>query len=153
MSGDLQASYLITVSCMEPCMPLIAWKDDYSVNNEILDNHHKELFRIINELYDDCLNVDNVNCLGPKLDDLVSYSKYHINAEEQFMKDKGYKDYENHIVLHSQFVRKINDVYVNYPQNELEASRDLIIFLGNWILNHIIKEDLKYSQQAISPYL
>ena len=126
-------------------MPLFIWYKKYSVNNEELDNHHKALFNIINRLYDNCLGKDNPNCLDPIIVELVSYSDYHFSAEEQYMKSKGYKDIEKHIIEHRAFRCKTAELQQVVNRNDFEVTKELIAFLGNWLLHHVMEEDKKFS--------
>jgi len=126
-------------------MVLFTWYKKYSVNNEELDNHHKVLFNTINKLYENCLGTDSPNCLEPIIDELVSYSKYHFSAEEQYMKSKGYKDTEKHIIEHRAFTQKTGELQQVVNKNDFELTKELIVFLGNWLLHHVMEEDKKYS--------
>jgi hemerythrin len=126
-------------------MPLFTWYNKYSVNNEELDNHHKTLFNIFNKLYDNCLQVENVNCLGPIIDELISYSNYHFTAEEQYMADKGYKDRDTHILMHRDFSLKALQMLQVDNKNDHELTKELIVYLGNWLLHHVLEEDKKIS--------
>ncbi len=51
-------------------MALFTWYNKYTVNNEELDNHHKKLFNIFNKAYENCLHVEDVNCMNPFIDEL-----------------------------------------------------------------------------------
>jgi hemerythrin len=126
-------------------MSLFTWKDDYSVHVEELDNHHKALFDIVNRLYENCLDVDNVNCLDPILDELISYSKYHFSVEEQYMTYTGFGEVQRHTVMHRAFARKMLGLRQQTDKNDLEQTKELIVFLGNWLLHHVLEEDKRYT--------
>jgi hemerythrin len=126
-------------------MSLFIWYKTYSVNNEELDNHHKALLDIINRLHDNCFGKDNTNCLDPIVEELVSYSSYHFTAEEQHMRNIGYKDIERHIVEHNEFAQKILRLQQVVNKNDFELTKELIVYIGNWICNHVLVKDKKYS--------
>ena len=126
-------------------MELFTWYKKYSVNNEELDNHHKALFDILNRLYANCLGKDNPNCLDPIVEELVSYSKYHFSAEEQYMKDIGYRDIDKQIVEHRAFTDRALQLQQVVDKNDFELTKELIVFLGNWLLHHVMEEDKKFS--------
>lgn len=129
-------------------MPLMSWNDSYSVRNEELDNHHKELMSILNRLYGECLQVDAVNCVGPKLDELLDYADYHFKAEEQFMRSIEYFEIDDHIELHRGFAFKMAEMKRLAPDSELESTRELIVYIGKWLLHHVLVEDKKYADYA-----
>jgi len=129
-------------------MPLMNWKDEYSVNNEELDSHHKKLFSILNRLYGECLEVDAVNCVGPKLDELLAYADYHFKAEEQYMRRLEYFEIDDHIEMHNGFAYKLEEIKRIPHASQLELTRELIVFIGKWLLHHVLQEDRKYADYA-----
>jgi hemerythrin-like metal-binding protein len=131
-------------------MPLLTWNDDYSVNNEELDNHHKKLISILNRLYSECLDVDNENCVGPKLDELLAYADYHFKAEEQYMRRIEFFEIDDHIERHNGFTYKIHEIKRIPHPSQLELTKELIVFIGKWLLHHVLEEDRKYAIHAAS---
>lgn len=126
-------------------MELFKWYKAYSVNNEELDNHHKALFDILNRLFENCLNIDAVNCLEPIVDELLSYADYHFTAEEQYMRQIGYDGIDKQLSDHKYFSRKAAQLKQVVNQNDYELTKELIVFLRGWILKHILEEDKKFS--------
>lgn len=129
-------------------MPLLTWNDDYSVDNEELDSHHKKLFSILNLLYGECLEVDNENCVGPKLDELLAYADYHFKAEELYMRRIEYFEADEHVEMHNGFIFKLEEIKRIPHVSQLELTRELIVFIGKWLLHHVLKEDRKYAVNA-----
>ena len=126
-------------------MELFKWYKTYSVNNEELDNHHKTLCKIINKLYENCLVNNQANCLDPIVEELVSYSNYHFSAEDQHMRNIGYKDIDKHIIEHNDFKQRALQLQQVVNKNDIELTKELVIFLGNWFLHHVMEEDKKFS--------
>jgi hemerythrin len=77
---------------MEIQMTLFTWDKKYSVNNNKLDEHHKKLCHVLNRLYDDCLGRDKHYCIATIIEEMIFSTNYNFKAEEQYMKDIGYKD-------------------------------------------------------------
>jgi len=125
--------------------PLLRWVQEYSVNEAELDSHHQKMFDIFNRAYEHVMNSLEVDYALPIIEELSAITKSHISAEEQYMRENGYQEINAHIVTHREFMYKIETLQRNYNGNNLEATRDLIIILGNWLLHHVINEDWKYS--------
>lgn len=125
-------------------MPLFTWKEDYSVAVMELDRHHRELFDIVNQIYSCCMSPDGLDGVSSKIGDLAAYSKYHFAAEEQHMKNIGFIDLERHRAMHLDFSAKIELMLVSESDNRLDAARELIVYLGNWLLHHVLEEDKMY---------
>lgn len=126
-------------------MELFKWNDKYSVNNEELDKHHKALFGILNKLYSNCMSTELINSLDPIIEELVSYSNYHFSAEEQYMKNIGYNGIEKQISEHRSFTQRASKLKEVVYKKDIVLTKELIVFLGSWILKHVMEEDKKIS--------
>jgi hemerythrin-like metal-binding protein len=91
------------------------------------------------------MGTDIPNSLDLIVDELVSYSNYHFTAEEQHMRDIGYKDIEKQIIEHKEFTKKTLQLKQVIDKNDIEHTKELIVFLGSWILHHVMEDDKKYS--------
>ncbi len=119
---------------------LITWSDAlYSVKIKEMDNHHKKIVEFINKLHDAMMNGNGKNVLLPILNELVSYTKYHFEAEEKMMKQYDY----NHLAIqekeHKMFVEKISELTDKYNSGSKEMSIETLKFLKNCLYDHILK--------------
>jgi len=122
---------------------IFTWYKRYSVNNDEIDKQHKALFDIFNRLYDSCVESADSIELKSLILELVSYADYHFSAEEQYMRDTGYKNIDKHISEHRIFTETILQLHSDGYIKDYEQAKELLIFLRNWILNHIMVEDKK----------
>lgn len=127
-------------------MPLIEWDQKYSVGIHDLDEQHKQLIDIINTLHD-ARGVDNaLESLSTILHSLVGFAARHFTAEEDYMVRFGYADYEQHRRLHDAFVQKVSDFHEDLNDSVPTLSEDVMFFLRDWLINHILGVDMKYSE-------
>lgn len=126
-------------------MSLFTWKPEYSVNEASLDSHHQQLFSVLNSVYENVMSSRELDCVLPKIDELSSYTSYHFSEEEQYMRKNGFSEIEDHIAEHRKFTQTIESLRTRYHNNDLDVSKELIIVLGDWLLQHVLKEDQKYS--------
>ncbi len=125
-------------------MPIVQWKDAYSVKNLAIDSQHKKLLKILNRLYDDFMDdVNNDSGHEAAIDKLLAYSEYHFQTEEQLMDKARHANTYNHIQEHRLFTEKIQQLKETLGTDRKERSRELIEFLVNWVLQHLIVEDGK----------
>jgi hemerythrin-like metal-binding protein len=68
-------------------MALFKWYKIYSVNNNELDEQHKTIHSIFNNLYGNCLHRENAYCIDTILEELIAYSYYHFSVEEKIMRN------------------------------------------------------------------
>jgi len=131
-------------------MPLLSWKPGYSVNEVALDNHHQRLFSLLNTVYENVMNSPEVDCVLPLIDELSEYTTCHFTAEEKYMREKDFHEIDAHIAKHREFAHTIETLKSHYHGNNLEVAKELIIVLGNWLLRHVLKDDMMYSELATS---
>ena len=129
-------------------MKLFTWKNSYSVHVEELDGHHKALFGIVNRLYENCLNSGPLGSLDPIINELAAYADFHFSAEERYMADTGFRELPGHALMHRAFARRIEQLRQTSSRNDLELTKELIVFLGNWLLHHVLEEDKRYASPS-----
>jgi hemerythrin-like metal-binding protein len=127
-------------------MSLFIWKPEYSVHEAELDQHHQQLFSVLNTVYENVMNSTELACVLPKIDQLSEYTKYHFSTEEQYMREQHFPGIDAHIAKHTEFTHTIDTLRERYHDNDLEVAGELIVVLGEWLLQHVIKEDIKYSR-------
>ena len=133
-------------------MPLYSWYDTYSIGNEEIDYHHKSLFNILNTLYDSSFEPDNTVTFNETLDKLISYADYHFEAEEQFMRDNKYKDIGKQTTEHLYFKQRVTELKKTSRTTNYELCHDVIVFLGDWLIQHIMIEDKKITAKREVEY-
>ncbi|QEM67497.1 bacteriohemerythrin [Geobacter sp. FeAm09] len=126
-------------------MEHFTWNNTYSVADEELDNHHKKLFGIFNKLYDTCLKRNETAPLAAIIEELASYSTYHFHAEEQHMKELGYGGMEQHIAEHRTFAARMDKYRHAHGTNEVVVSKEIVLHLWKWLIDHVMTEDKKYA--------
>lgn len=124
----------------------LQWSEELSVNVKKFDNHHKKLIDLINELHDAMLTGKTQNVLGMTLKVLKDYTKYHFGEEEKLMKVNSYKDYVLHKSEHDNFGIKVSECIEKYEAGRMTVSIELMNFLRDWFVGHIMGTDKKYSQ-------
>ena len=120
----------------------IGWKSFYSVGNTSLDNQHKQILEIVNDLYAAIEEGDDHEVLKPLLDRMLQYTKSHFEFEEQLMQEAGYPDLDHHKELHDELRRKTAGLRAHV---NLVMDQDLLRFLKEWWTEHIQEEDQQYA--------
>ncbi|MBN1118866.1 MAG: hemerythrin family protein [Bacteroidales bacterium] len=125
-------------------MNFISWREDYSVKNEVIDNQHKKLFALINDLYEafvtksDNLGVERI------INELSDYTENHFKEEEKLFAFYNYAEAEEHIKEHKIFINTIQEITEKYKENPKSFSTRITSFLQKWLINHILETDKKY---------
>ncbi|MCP5459653.1 MAG: hemerythrin family protein [Gammaproteobacteria bacterium] len=128
---------------------LVDWSDELSVGIQEIDEQHKELLNILNELNEGLHGVKRKEVRLNVLNKLVEYTKVHFAVEESLMRILDYPDYEEHKAEHDRLIVEINEFRDLFGQDEVTPTYELLIFLKRWLFNHIMKVDKHYEQHFI----
>lgn len=126
-------------------MSIIAWTEDLSVGIDNLDDHHKRLIDLVNQLGLAVQAGDARQVTGEVLGELIRYVFYHFGEEERLMEAGGYDDLRAHRQSHrimADHVRKLEQAYDRDPAGV--AAGELQEFLADWLVHHIRSEDFRY---------
>jgi len=126
-------------------MTVVQWSDDYSVEIEEIDEQHKWLVQLINELYEALSHKDNYEEVRHILDELMDYTKVHFAVEECLLRIFNYPDYKEHKEIHDGMVEKLDRLYAQFKAGDNKIGMELLLFLKDWLMDHINREDKKYS--------
>jgi hemerythrin len=125
---------------------MINWSDEYSVGNSIIDEQHKGLIRLTDELYEACRQGGGAekSSFIKALHGSVDYVRTHFSTEEKIMKEVNYPDYEAHKKEHEDFIAEVLRQAKNYETNKPFVPASFVKFLLEWVVNHIAGSDKKY---------
>jgi hemerythrin len=126
-------------------MPLMTWNEKLAVGVKVLDDDHKKLVGMVNQLYDAIQSGHGKDSLGKILDGLVDYTKIHFAREEQMFAQTGYTDSAAHKKQHDDLTQQVIDVQQKYKAGASGTlSLEVMNFLKNWLVTHIQGSDQKY---------
>ncbi len=131
-------------------MAYIEWSKEYSVGIQEIDEQHKKLFQLANELYNAIVGNHNEAGLKKTFQGLVDYVKEHFSHEEGMMAKVNYPEIEPHQAKHRELITKIVNYFKEYQAkvasgaDSKHLSKEVLVFLRNWVLQHIMETDMKY---------
>ena len=124
---------------------LINWNDSYSVGNAEMDEQHKKLIEIINKLFKSFKEGNAQEILSEILDEMIDYANFHLNSEEKLLLKHDYPEKDNHEAIHQEFRDKTKELKLTIQKKDENAHYQIIEYLKDWWMNHILIEDMKYS--------
>jgi hemerythrin-like metal-binding protein len=124
----------------------LIWEEKYSVGVTEIDDQHKRMFTIINELLEAINSNTTGEHLGHIIDGLINYKKFHFATEEKYFKEFNYDETEQHIAKHHEFNDKLMAMKAEYPEYNLEFAFKLVDFLEDWLINHLMVVDQRYKE-------
>lgn len=126
-------------------MAFVEWSDDFKTGNREIDAEHWGLFALVNDLADKVHHGAADTSVAATIEALVAYVEAHFEREEGLMAAAGYPDLEGHKIAHKRLEEKVGffgEAYASSP--ETFPYEDFLVFLGGWLTNHIMKEDMAY---------
>lgn len=129
-------------------MALIEWNEKLSVGVPEMDNQHKRLVAIINELNDAMKQGKGREALGKVLNNLITYVHTHFKSEEEFMRKVSFPELESHKAEHKKLTNEVEKFYNDFKDGKTILSVQIMNFLRNWLLDHIGKKDKAYGEFA-----
>jgi len=125
-------------------MELIEWTEKYDLGIEHLDSQHKKLVNQINVLYDAMKIGKGKESLDEILNVLIDYTATHFKSEEILFNRFSYPDSDKHIAEHQKFVEEVTGFKKDFDNGRLMVSVQLMGFLKDWLINHILGSDMGY---------
>jgi len=126
---------------------LVKWTEDLSVKVHSMDNDHRALVGLINQLAS-AEKIGNRRVAESVLDELLNYAIDHFDREEQFMQKSGYPFHElvKHKLQHASFSETVQDIRWQYLHGlRPKINQEILFFLRDWLSKHILIEDMKYA--------
>ncbi len=125
-------------------MSFFAWKPEYALGVSIIDNQHKRLVELIDQLFSAMKSGQGPQVTAKVLTELVDYTQTHFRQEEELMRKGGYPEFPPHLAKHEGFVKKLNDYKSQHAAGKLALNVELMNWLRDWLKSHILETDPKY---------
>src|SRR5574343_796415 len=114
------------------------WRNDFEIGNTIIDQQHKHLFEVANQIFEAHDKQSMFNCTLK----LFHYIREHFKDEERLMLKIGYPHYESHVQAHEQILLKLEEIGIHFKDADFDTN-ELNELMADWLLTHILKEDMK----------
>jgi len=133
---------------------LVTWSATYSVGIKLIDDQHKGLFNLVNEMYNHVSNDDDEAeraYFKNVIRQVVDYIKTHFATEEEIMKRTQYKDYVGHKLAHDFFILSMINIVQKFDEGKKVPLMTFTHFIKDWILTHIAIMDKQCFKYLIKP--
>ncbi|MFY9855946.1 MAG: bacteriohemerythrin [Terracidiphilus sp.] len=130
-------------------MPFIVWTGGMSVDVKLLDNDHKKLAILINDLHDGVMTGSARERLERIFDEIVAYSHIHFDHEELLLDEAGYGGAQAHKQEHGHKIQQVLVMRERFRSGATFADdQEVLNQLKDWLVNHI-----QHSDQEFVPHL
>ena len=123
----------------------MAWTEALSVGNETLDQHHRRLFALLEELELAVEDSGGLDAVTRVFAELNAYIIDHFAQEEAMMDKAGFPFLDLHRHSHQIIAMRVSDMAAGLDAaNFSRIAGELRVFLSGWLLHHIEIEDFEY---------
>ena len=126
-------------------MDVIEWDESYSVGVEELDEQHKQLFRLLNALFEAEETSARSQTVSGLLEQMKAYAAMHFETEERYMSERGYAGLAGHVRAHEQFRKKAEELCSDRLDGQEGIFVEMLEFLYEWLVGHILSADKDYA--------
>lgn len=123
----------------------IDWSDSLSVGIEEIDEQHKVLVNLVNQMHEAIHKRQGSKVVQDILAELIEYTRIHFAVEESLMRILNYPGYEEHHAQHAELVDHAIELQQKVESGKTAIGFELMHFLKTWLTRHILEEDMQYS--------
>lgn len=127
-------------------MDTIQWSEEFSVGSEVLDNQHKRIITMMNELILSDSKEFESEKISEILTEMRQYADEHFSYEEQVMSEYKYHRLEAHKKLHKSFRLKAAQLCGDVLNEDSQIYDKTVEYLFDWLVKHILNADKDYSK-------
>jgi hemerythrin len=126
-------------------MALMSWGSKYSVGVEEVDNQHKALMKVLNELHAASMRGQAQQAAGPLIRQMVTLAREHFATEERLMELTGYPGLAGHRAKHRELTEKVAEFLSRHEKSDKTMYTQLLYFMRDWLTQHMQTEDHEYA--------
>jgi len=127
-------------------MAFMTWTDRYSIGVEEVDKQHQHLFKLLNRMYDSVVTGAEQSILNEVLTELIDYTVYHFSCEERLFKEHDYPGYDIQKKQHDVLTKQVFELQTEFREGSATISHEVLNFLNDWLVHHIVGSDLKFAK-------
>ena len=126
----------------------VTWSDSYSMGIKVIDDQHKELLNIVNDIFSHATGNEweEHEYFKTVIKQAVDYINFHFSTEEKIMVATKYPGYDEHKKKHHEFIITVVKTAKDYQTGKRLTLTNLGYFLKDWVLSHIAVMDRKYNE-------
>jgi hemerythrin-like metal-binding protein len=126
-------------------LALVKWGKTYSVGVKILDEQHRGMMRVLNELHAAALAGRVGEVAGPLMSQVSCTAREHFSTEEELMEQTKFPLLEEHRAIHQELLTKASEYLAGHDDGNIISYVQLLDFVREWFKDHVKVEDKKYT--------
>ncbi len=124
-------------------MSLLKWNANYSVGIASMDDEHRQMIDLINEIYGRMASGSDTDQIEKCLGDIFNTISMHFALEESLMKKSHYAEYPQHKDDHEELLEQIRTLMDDFAAAPALAAKRLETDLSDWFAGHFSTFDAR----------
>ncbi len=126
----------------------IAWTTELELGVAAIDEQHRMLVDMINELIDRIERGEHKQGFLDAIQGMKAYAEYHFAEEEALMERSGYSSRVEHIREHRLFADRVGSFNPGGLLHESLEAEETLAFLNDWFVDHIQDSDRRFVEEV-----
>jgi hemerythrin len=126
---------------------LLAWNEArHSTGIASIDNQHKEMVRLVNELEDAIRQGCGHEETKRRLGEIIAFIGGHFAHEEQLMQEHGFPELESHRAEHARLLEGVTNLMNAHKTSHPAKAAITAAYLTDWAEEHILHADRRIGE-------
>ncbi len=122
----------------------LIWKKEFESGEPRIDEQHKALFHLANQLKDMSLLGKDLEKEMAMFEKIIQHILVHFRTEEEVLKEYGYIDLEAHHQIHQDLAEQIIEAKKDFEEGKITVSDIFTFLIDEVIAEHLFHEDAKF---------
>ncbi|MDR0324323.1 MAG: bacteriohemerythrin [Treponema sp.] len=137
----------LTDSLTSSTSDIVVWGDKYATGIKLIDQQHRELVDLTNNLFHACLDGEQAAkpAFMEAMHRMVEYVRFHFNMETEMLERIKYPGFSEHKKLHETLIKQILDAAEQFKEGKKFVPNHFVRTLKDWVFGHIAIHDKFYA--------
>lgn len=122
-------------------MAYFEWAADLVIDNGPLDDDHRHLIDLVNELHTATSRGCGQDVVAEVIEKLVDYTRQHFAREESAMAAAQFPQLAEHQLQHEKLMAELDVLQARYRAGSITTAAQLSTLLRDWLSLHIRRSD------------
>ncbi|KAB2869125.1 MAG: bacteriohemerythrin [Bacteroidales bacterium] len=131
---------------MNTTVEKLVWTESLTLYNNSIDNQHKRLFDLVNEVIDTDQIYPRTEKFAQILSKLTDYGLEHFAHEEALMQKLNYPGLQEHKKDHLNYIYEVSMFNLNFREANCTDPKIVVKFMRDWWYKHILAMDMHFGK-------
>jgi len=132
-------------------MARVDWKAEWSSGDRLIDDEHRELIGLSNNLIDLSLAGAGAEAMLAALDALIGHIRKHFGDEERVLAEVGFPGLDGHALLHAKLISDSLGLRARVESGASGLGALIDFLVDRVVVEHLVREDSQFFEYTRRP--